>query len=111
MPSSFWPWDPIATRQDDRAACNCETHSSSAGTGRVSSRRADGIFIEGWGIAVDAVVADFIAGAAEQLVLQAPRTTTSCSWKAGQPDSSRIFGRHPRLLHGSCPDALILAIK
>src|SRR5439155_1334331 len=25
-----------------------------------------GIFIEGWGIAVDAVVADFIAGAAEQ---------------------------------------------
>src|SRR5204863_108438 len=29
-----------------------------------------GIFIEGWGIAVDAVVADFVAGAAEQLVLQ-----------------------------------------
>src|SRR6185503_18716391 len=29
-----------------------------------------GIFIEGWGTAVDAVVADFIAGAAEQLVLQ-----------------------------------------
>ena len=30
-----------------------------------------GMFIEGWGIAVDAVVADFIAGAAERLVLQA----------------------------------------
>src|SRR2546422_11192551 len=30
-----------------------------------------GIFIEGWGIAVDAVVADFIAGAAEGLGLQA----------------------------------------
>src|SRR2546422_3804207 len=29
-----------------------------------------GIFIEGWGIAVDAVVADFIAGAVEQLGLQ-----------------------------------------
>ena len=28
-----------------------------------------GIMIEGWGIAVDAVVADFIAGAAERLVL------------------------------------------
>src|SRR5206468_12714695 len=30
-----------------------------------------GIFIEGWGTAVDAVVADFIAGAAEELVLKA----------------------------------------
>jgi uncharacterized NAD-dependent epimerase/dehydratase family protein len=29
-----------------------------------------GIFIEGWGIAVDAVVADFIAGAAEQVTVQ-----------------------------------------
>jgi len=40
-----------------------------------------GIFIEGWGIAVDAVVADFIAGAAEQLVLEARRATTLCWWK------------------------------
>src|SRR5690606_32641350 len=30
-----------------------------------------GILIEGWGIAVDSVIADFIAGAAERLVLQA----------------------------------------
>ena len=29
-----------------------------------------GIMIEGWGIAVDAVIADFVAGAAERLVLQ-----------------------------------------
>src|SRR2546430_17737003 len=32
-----------------------------------------GIFIEGWGIAVDAVVADFIAGASEWLVLEAAK--------------------------------------
>ena len=32
-----------------------------------------GMMIEGWGIAVDAVVADFIAGAAEQLVLEGSR--------------------------------------
>jgi uncharacterized NAD-dependent epimerase/dehydratase family protein len=32
-----------------------------------------GIMIEGWGIAVDAVVADFIAGAAERLVLEGSR--------------------------------------
>ena len=30
-----------------------------------------GILIEGWGTAVDAVIADFIAGAAERLVLEA----------------------------------------
>ena len=29
-----------------------------------------GIMIEGWGIAVDAVVADFIAGAAEKITLE-----------------------------------------
>ena len=68
-----------------------------------------GIFIEGWGIAVDAVVADFVAGAAEQLVLQG----------AEQADIVLLEGQgsviHPGysgvtlgLLHGSCPDGLIL---
>jgi uncharacterized NAD-dependent epimerase/dehydratase family protein len=68
-----------------------------------------GIMIEGWGIAVDAVVADFIAGAAERLVLQ------------GSPDADVVLVEgqgsinHPGysavtlgLLHGSCPDGLIL---
>jgi len=68
-----------------------------------------GIFIEGWGIAVDAVVADFVAGAAEQLVLQG----------AVDADVVLVEGQgsliHPGysgvtlgLLHGTCPDALIL---
>lgn len=68
-----------------------------------------GIFIEGWGIAVDAVVADFVAGAAEQLVLRA----------AVDHDIVLVEGQgslvHPgysgvtlSLLHGSCPDALLL---
>src|SRR5207245_5184732 len=68
-----------------------------------------GIFIEGWGIAVDAVVADFIAGAAERLVLQG----------AEDHDIVLVEGQgsliHPGysgvtlgLLHGCCPDALIL---
>ncbi|MFL5401415.1 MAG: DUF1611 domain-containing protein [Gemmatimonadales bacterium] len=68
-----------------------------------------GIMIEGWGIAVDAVVADFIAGAAERLVLQA----------SDDADIVLVEGQgsinHPGysavtlgLLHGSCPDALIL---
>jgi uncharacterized NAD-dependent epimerase/dehydratase family protein len=68
-----------------------------------------GIMIEGWGIAVDAVVADFIAGAAERLVLQG----------AADADVILVEGQgsinHPGysavtlgLLHGSCPDGLIL---
>jgi len=68
-----------------------------------------GIFIEGWGIAVDAVVADFIAGAAEQLVLRA----------AVDHDIVLVEGQgslvHPGysgvtlgLLHGSCPGAMLL---
>ncbi len=68
-----------------------------------------GIMIEGWGIAVDAVVADFIAGAAERLVLEG----------SGDADIVLVEGQgslnHPGysgvtcgLLHGSCPDALIL---
>lgn len=68
-----------------------------------------GIMIEGWGIAVDAVVADFVAGAAERLVLQG----------SAEADVILVEGQgsinHPGysavtlgLLHGSCPDGLIL---
>src|SRR5215217_5068125 len=69
-----------------------------------------GIVISGWGICVDAVVSDFVAGASEQLVLEAAR---------GGPDLILVEGQgslgHPAysgvtlgLLHGSCPDCLIL---
>jgi uncharacterized NAD-dependent epimerase/dehydratase family protein len=68
-----------------------------------------GILIEGKGIAVDAVKADFIGGAAEQLVLEA----------AEGKDILLIEGQgslvHPGyagvslgLLHGAMPDAMIL---
>jgi len=68
-----------------------------------------GIFIEGWGIAVDAVVADFIAGAAEQLVLQAA-TDNDIVLVEGQGSLIHpgYSGVTLGLLHGSCPDALIL---
>ena len=68
-----------------------------------------GILIAGWGIAVDAVVADFIGGAAEQLVLEG----------ALDADVVLVEGQgsllHPGysgvtlgLLHGSCPETMIL---
>jgi uncharacterized NAD-dependent epimerase/dehydratase family protein len=68
-----------------------------------------GILVEGWGIAVDAVIADFIAGAAERLVLQAAREADVVLVE-GQgsiihPSYSGVtFG----LLHGSLPHAMVL---
>ena len=68
-----------------------------------------GIMIEGWGIAVDAVVADFVAGAAERLVLQgssnADVVLVEGQGSINHPGYSAVtLG----LLHGSCPDGLIL---
>jgi uncharacterized NAD-dependent epimerase/dehydratase family protein len=68
-----------------------------------------GIMIEGWGIAVDAVVADFVAGAAERLVIQgsvdADIVLVEGQGSINHPGYSAVtLG----LLHGACPDALIL---
>ena len=68
-----------------------------------------GIFIEGWGIAVDAVVADFIAGAAEQLVLQGAKDHDIVLVEGqGSLIHPGYSGVTLGLLHGSCPDAMIL---
>ena len=69
-----------------------------------------GIAIAGWGIAVDAVVADFIAGAAERLVVEGHERGGELLWVEGQgailhPVYSGVtFG----LYHGSVPHALVL---
>jgi uncharacterized NAD-dependent epimerase/dehydratase family protein/phage shock protein A len=68
-----------------------------------------GIMIEGWGIAVDAVVADFVAGAAEQLVLEGSRDADIVLVEGqGSINHPGYSGVTLGLLHGSCPDALIL---
>ncbi len=68
-----------------------------------------GIFIEGWGIAVDAVVADFIAGAAERLVLEgAPDHDIVLVEGQGSLVHPGYSGVTLGLLHGACPAAMIL---
>ena len=68
-----------------------------------------GIFIEGWGIAVDAVVADFVAGAAEWLVLEAAKDADIILVEGqGSLVHPGYSGVTLGLLHGCCPDALIL---
>lgn len=68
-----------------------------------------GIMIEGWGIAVDAVVADFIAGAAEQITLQGAKDADVVLVEGqGSINHPGYSGVTLGLLHGSCPDAMIL---
>jgi uncharacterized NAD-dependent epimerase/dehydratase family protein len=69
-----------------------------------------GVIIAGWGICVDAVVSDFVAGASEQLVLEAARTSPELILVEGQGSLGHpaYSGVTLGLMHGSCPDCLIL---
>ena len=68
-----------------------------------------GIMIEGWGIAVDAVVADFIAGAAERITVEGAKDADVVLVEGqGSINHPGYSGVTLGLLHGSCPDAMIL---
>jgi uncharacterized NAD-dependent epimerase/dehydratase family protein len=67
-----------------------------------------GIVIEGWGLCVDAVVADFIAGAAETVTIQAARDADIVLVEGqGSILHPGYSGVSLGLLHGSLPHALI----
>jgi uncharacterized NAD-dependent epimerase/dehydratase family protein len=68
-----------------------------------------GIAIAGWGIAVDAVVADFLAGAAERLVVEGA-TRGDLLFVEGQGSivHPQFSGVALGLYHGSAPDLLVL---
>ena len=73
-----------------------------------------GIAIAGWGIAVDAVVADFIAGAAERLVVEGHERggelPNTLLWVEGQGSlvNPVYSGVTLGLFHGSVPHKLVL---
>jgi uncharacterized NAD-dependent epimerase/dehydratase family protein len=69
-----------------------------------------GIAIAGWGIAVDAVVADFIAGAAERLVVEGHARGGELLWVEGQGSLTHpaYSGVTLGLVHGSAPHAFVL---
>jgi uncharacterized NAD-dependent epimerase/dehydratase family protein len=69
-----------------------------------------GIAIAGWGIAVDAVVADFIAGAAERLVVEGAERGGDLLFVEGQGSlvHPAYSGVTLGLMHGSAPHAYVL---
>ena len=69
-----------------------------------------GMVIAGWGIAVDAVVADFVAGAAEHLVVEGRDRGGELLWVEGQGSLLHpvYSGVALGLYHGSVPHLLVL---
>ena len=72
-----------------------------------------GIAIAGWGISVDAVVSDFIAGAAEQLVLEGVERGGEVLFVEGQGSvlHPAYSGVTMGLIHGSAPHGFVLCHK
>jgi uncharacterized NAD-dependent epimerase/dehydratase family protein len=72
-----------------------------------------GIAIAGWGIAVDAVVADFLAGAAERLVVEGAARGGELLFVEGQGSivHPAYSGVTLGLVHGSAPHAYVLCHK
>jgi D-glutamate N-acetyltransferase len=96
----------VVTLELDRSARERGLRSVYVPTGQT------GVAIAGWGIAVDHVISDYVAGAGERLVLEG----------AGRGDLLFVEGQgalyHPAysgvtlgLLHGSAPDVLVLVHK
>jgi uncharacterized NAD-dependent epimerase/dehydratase family protein len=69
-----------------------------------------GIAIAGWGIAVDAVVSDFLAGAGERLVVEGHRRGGELLFVEGQGSLSHpaYSGVTLGLIHGTAPHAFVL---
>jgi uncharacterized NAD-dependent epimerase/dehydratase family protein len=95
-----------ATLEIERVAKEAGIRSEFVATGQT------GIVIAGWGICVDAVISDFIAGASEQLVLEAARRGPDLILVEGQGSLGHpaYSGVTLGLLHGSCPDCLVLCV-
>ena len=93
-----------ATLEIERAAREAGLSPGFVPTGQT------GVVIAGWGICVDAVVSDFVAGASERLVLEAARTSPDLILVEGQGSLGHpaYSGVTLGLMHGSCPDCLIL---
>jgi uncharacterized NAD-dependent epimerase/dehydratase family protein len=71
-----------------------------------------GILVEGWGTSVDAVIADFVAGAAEELVMRAAQDADIILVEGqGSVVHPGYSGVTYGLIHGSLPHAFLLCAQ
>ena len=96
-----------ATLELERAA-----RAAGVSTGFVPTGQT-GVIIAGWGVCVDAVVSDFVAGVSEMLVLEAAKASPDLILVEGQGSLAHpaYSGVTLGLLHGSCPDCLVLCVS
>ena len=96
-----------ATLEIERAARKAGVSTGFVPTGQT------GVIIAGWGVCVDAVVSDFVAGVSEMLVLEAAKSSSDMILVEGQGALSHpaYSGVTLGLLHGSCPDCLVLCVS
>jgi uncharacterized NAD-dependent epimerase/dehydratase family protein len=96
----------VVTLELDRAARERGLRSVYVPTGQT------GVAIAGWGIAVDHVISDYVAGAGERLVLEgAERGDLLFLEGQGALFHPAYSGVTLGLLHGSAPDVLVLVHK
>ena len=96
-----------ATLELERAAAEAGISTGFVPTGQT------GVIVAGWGVCVDAVVSDFVAGVSEMLVLEAAKASPDLILVEGQGSLAHpaYSGVTLGLLHGSCPDCLILCVS
>ena len=96
-----------ATLELERAARTAGLYTGFVPTGQT------GVIVAGWGVCVDAVVSDFVAGVSEMLVLEAAKSSPDLILVEGQGSLAHpaYSGVTLGLLHGSCPDCLILCVS
>jgi uncharacterized NAD-dependent epimerase/dehydratase family protein len=96
----------VVTLELDRAARERGLRSVYVPTGQT------GVAIAGWGIAVDHVISDYVAGAGERLVMEgAARGDLLFVEGQGALYHQAYSGVTLGLLHGSAPDLLVLVHK